>query len=142
MANGTVWVVALATVCGCATTSQETAPPPQKPAESQPTPEGDSPDRQSAIERVFARKVGELQDCWAAEYDKTKNRKLEGNVALQIAIAASGKVSSAKVLQSSFVDPNKAPIEACVTKAVSTWSFPEGTQPVPLMRTVHLGAQF
>ncbi len=141
MANGTVWVVALVTVCGCATTNEE-ARPPRKQAESQPTPEGDSPDRQAAIERVFARKVGELQDCWATEYDKTKNRKLEGNVALQIAISATGKVSSAKVLQSSFVEPHKAPIEACVVKAVSGWSFPEGTQPVPLMRTVHLGAQF
>jgi|GEM_PF-6472736 len=141
MANG--WVLMFVTAMGmggCATEKAE-APPPQRPA-AQPTPEGDSPDRQSAIERVFARKVSELQDCWATEYDKTKNRKLEGNVALQIAIETSGKVGQVKVLQSSFVDPNKAPIEACVLKAVASWSFPEGTQPVPLMRTVHLGAQF
>ena len=36
-----------------------------------------TPERQDAIERTFERKTAGLQDCWAKEYEKTHDRKLE-----------------------------------------------------------------
>lgn len=98
-----------------------------------------SPERADAIERLFARKAGDLQSCWAEEYEKTHNRKLEGDLSLQLMIAASGKLADVKVTRTSL---NNEAIESCVTKTVKEWHFPEGAAEVPYTRTVHLGAQF
>jgi hypothetical protein len=98
-----------------------------------------SPERADAIERVFVRKATELQACWSEEYEKTHNRKLEGDLSLQVMIAASGKPSAVKVTKSTL--SNEA-VESCVTKAIGAWNFPEGASEVPFTRTVHLGAQF
>jgi TonB-like protein len=98
-----------------------------------------SPERADAIERLFARKAGELQACWSDEYERTHNRKLEGDLSLQLMILPSGKPSEVKITRTSM---NNDAVESCVTKTVKEWHFPEGASEVPYTRTVHLGAQF
>jgi len=96
-------------------------------------------ERHDAIERMFARKAGELQSCWTDEYEKTHNRKLEGDVTLQLHVNPQGQANDIKILSTTIKNPT---VEQCVVTAVSGWSFPEGQATVPYMRTVHLGAQF
>jgi len=137
--NGMVMVVF---VVGCA----ETQPAPRnegmaarESASSGPDPGAISPERQDAIERLFARKAGDLQACWTEEYDKSHNRKLEGDVTLNFVVDPSGKPSDVKVLKSTLGNTS---VEGCVVKAVGSWGFPEGANSIPVNRTVHLGAQF
>ncbi len=130
-------------VIGCG----ETAPAPRQrsttPVVSQDNSSGDEaahdPERQNATERVFARKAIELQECWSDEYNKSKNRKWETNLNIQVMVAPSGKASAVKVLQASSPNEN---VERCVEKTIAGWSFPEGRNTLPYSRTVHLGAQF
>ena len=98
-----------------------------------------TPERQDAIERTFQRKTATLQDCWAKEYEKTKDRKFEDDITLQFTILASGSAQNVKVLKSSA---HNNEVESCVTQEIAGWTFPEGNATVPYMRTVHLGAQF
>jgi hypothetical protein len=98
-----------------------------------------TPERQDAIERTFQRKAGSLQDCWTKEYEKTKDRKFEDDLTVQMEIEPSGSPANVHILKSSA---NNADINNCVTQEIATWSFPEGNAKVPYMRTVHLGAQF
>jgi len=98
-----------------------------------------TPERQDAIERTFQRKTAGLQDCWAKEYEKTKDRKFEDDITLQFEIEPSGAARNVKVLKSSAHNND---VESCVTQEIGGWSFPEGNATVPYMRTVHLGAQF
>jgi hypothetical protein len=98
-----------------------------------------TPERADAIERLFARKTAELQACWSEEYEKTHNRKLEGDVSLQLIISPLGKPTEVKVTKTSM---NNESLESCVTRTVKEWHFPEGHAEVPYTRTVHLGAQF
>ena len=98
-----------------------------------------TPERQDAIERTFQRKTASLQDCWAKEYEKTKDRKFEDDITLQFTIEPSGTAQNVKVLKSSAHNND---VESCVTQEIATWTFPEGNATVPYMRTVHLGAQF
>jgi hypothetical protein len=98
-----------------------------------------SSERHDAIERTFARKAGELQSCWSDAYDKTHDRKLEGDVTLGMNITPSGVPADVRVLTTTIKSPA---IESCVVRAVSGWQFPDGQAKVPYMRTVHLGAQF
>jgi TonB family protein len=99
----------------------------------------DSPERHDAVERLFARKATDLQTCWSEEYEKTKNRKLEGDVTVQLNVAPSGQANDVRIVKSSLANPS---VEKCVVKAVNGWSFPEGKGTMPVLRTVHLGAQF
>lgn len=133
--------LALLSWTGCAGPTAQATPqaPTPPPAAEASEAEAINPERQDAIERVFQRKVVELQDCWTQEYEKTHDRKLEGNLTLQIMIAASGQPSAVKVLESTLKNAN---IERCVTQQVLGWNFPEGSTTVPYTRTVHLGAQF
>jgi len=98
-----------------------------------------TPERQDAIERTFQRKTAGLQDCWAKEYEKTKDRKFEDDITLQFEIEPSGAARNVKVLKSSAHNND---VESCVTQEIGGWSFPEGNATVPYMRTFHLGAQF
>jgi TonB family protein len=140
-----VCVVALAMMVGCATESTSerrpssagTAEAPERATE--PDPAAVSPERQEAIERLFARKAGDLQGCWTEEYERNHNRKLEGDVVVHLVVDPAGQAGDVKVLKSSL---NNQEIETCVVKAVSGWSFPEGKASMPVTRTVHLGAQF
>ena len=98
-----------------------------------------TPERQDAIERTFERKTAGLQDCWAKEYEKTHDRKLEDDITLGFEIEPSGTPTNVRVLKSSAHNND---LETCVTQEIATWSFPEGNAKVPYMRTIHLGAQF
>jgi outer membrane biosynthesis protein TonB len=98
-----------------------------------------TPERQDAVERAFQRKTTELQECWSKEYEKTHDRKLEGDLTIGMDIAPNGSPSNVRILKSSM---NNRDVESCVTQTVSSWSFPEGQATMPYMRTVHLGAQF
>ena len=133
------WVLVLL-AAGCA---EETAsrPAPRTAAEEPQSSQEMtvSAERSDAIERLFARKAGELQSCWADEYERNHDRKLEGDVTVQLHISPAGKPEEVKVLQSSIKNSS---IENCVVHAVASWSFPDGQTTVPYMRTVHLGAQF
>jgi TonB family protein len=125
---------------GCAEESAS-RPPPRTAAEEPQTSQemSVSAERSDAIERLFARKAAELQSCWTDEYEKNHDRKLEGDVTVQLHISPAGKPEEVKVLQSSIKNSS---IENCVVHAVASWSFPDGQTTVPYMRTVHLGAQF
>jgi TonB family protein len=141
---GAQWGIVLAlSLVGCAESSQESRPArtaaAEDPGPSAPSPDAISPDRQDAIERLFARKAAELQGCWTAEYEKTHNRKLEGDVTVGMEITPSGNPSNVRVLKSTMNTPT---IDSCVQQQVQSWNFPEGQATVPYMRTVHLGAQF
>jgi hypothetical protein len=98
-----------------------------------------TPERQDAIERTFQRKTASLQDCWAKEYDKTKDRKFEDDITVGFEIQPSGSAQNVKVLKSSAHNND---VESCVAQEIGGWTFPEGNATVPYMRTVHLGAQF
>ena len=142
---GTVCALAVVSLAGCASQSGSQQQASTTPAESEQAqtsavdPSSISPERQDAIERTFQRKAAELQDCWSKEYDKTHDRKLEGDLTLGMDVQPSGSVSNVRVLKSSLSNQD---IESCVVKEVTGWSFPEGRSTVPYMRTVHLGAQF
>lgn len=136
-------VCALALV-GCATQSgsqQQSTTTAEGESQQQSSADANaiSPERQDAIERVFARKTAELQDCWTKEYEKTHDRKLEGDLSIQMAVTPQGQATNVKILKSTL---NNADIESCVTQQIGTWNFPEGSATVPYSRTVHIGAQF
>jgi hypothetical protein len=107
--------------------------------QTQPDPASVTPERMDAIERLFARKTSDLQACWTEEYEKSKNRKFETEITLSLVVDPTGKASDVTVVKASN---RNADIEGCVTKAVASWSFPEGRASMPITRTVHLGAQF
>ena len=131
---------------GCAEEKAQTREPSRTAVDESATPQQQadnaaavSPERHDAVERIFARKATELQNCWSEEYDKSHNRKLEGDVTVQLTVAPSGKADDVKIVKSSIASPA---IETCVVKTVGNWAFPEGNGSMPYLRTVHLGAQF
>jgi hypothetical protein len=135
-----IGVLVLLSWAGCA---EETSsrPPPRTAVEEAPAPQAEtlSAERADAIERLFARKAAELQSCWADEYERNHDRKLEGDVTVQLNISAAGKPGDVKILQSSLKNSG---IETCIVHDVSSWTFPDGQTTTTYMRTVHLGAQF
>ncbi len=136
------WIVGALALVGCATSSSEQRGAQAAGAEGQQSatdPGAIDPERQNAIERTFARKAGDLQACWTKEYDKTHDRKLEGDLTIQMTVGPTGKASDVKIIKSTM---NSASVEGCVMQMIPTWEFPEGPNPVPYLRTVHLGAQF
>ncbi len=128
-------------LCGaCAAQKTEVKPAATSAAPERQTPEsGISGEQQEAVENVFRRKAPELMSCWNDEYEKTHDRKIEGDVTLSMTITAQGKATRVSVLHSTL---NNKDIEGCMTTAVTTWTFPEGTIEIPYRRTVHIGAQF
>ena len=146
-AKGVVVVVAGAWLLGaCASQSgstQQMSTVPESSGGGEPTsatdPNATEPERQDAIERAFQRKTVELQDCWSNEYEKTHDRKLEGDLTIGMDIKPSGDTANVRILKSTL---NNHDIESCVAQQLSGWTFPEGKATVPYTRTVHLGAQF
>jgi hypothetical protein len=134
-------IVSLLAVVGCASSGGEQRRTTTAATESgdSSSPEAISPERQDAIERLFTRKATELQDCWTREYEKTHNRKIEGDVTVALEIQPSGSAQNVRILKSTL---NNADIESCVTAQIGGWSFPEGQSTVPYNRTVHIGAQY
>jgi TonB family protein len=108
-------------------------------ASEAPTGAGVTPEQNDAIDALFRRKTPELQSCWTAEYEKTHNRKLEGDVTLGLTVTPSGKPDGVRVLKSSL---GNSDVEKCVATTVAGWAFPEVSANCPYLRTVHLGAEF
>lgn len=133
---------------GCATQSgseQQSSTTPSSSGESSgsgamdTTGAGVTSEQNDAIDALFRRKAPELQACWTAEYEKSHDRKVEGDITLGMNIQPSGQPLNVRVLKSSMNNPS---IQQCVTQTVTGWSFPELNATVPYMRTVHIGAQF
>ncbi|HWE31772.1 MAG TPA: AgmX/PglI C-terminal domain-containing protein [Polyangia bacterium] len=143
MRNAWGVVVVMVVFGACAeqsgSTQQASTTPSNEPQGSAVDANALTPERQDAIERTFQRKTAGLQDCWAKEYDKTKDRKFEDDITLGFEIEPSGAATNVKVLKSSAHNND---VESCVMQEVSGWTFPEGNAKVPYMRTVHLGAEF
>lgn len=133
-----MWVCALL-LCGCAETKTETR---SEPAESQ-APDHNAAtvtaEQNDAIDALFRRKAPALQRCWQEEYQRTQNRKLEGDITLQMIVSKKGQPTNLKVSASTIGAPA---VEQCVLGEVQSWSFPEGPGDAPYRRTVHLGAAF
>ncbi|MEO6951444.1 MAG: AgmX/PglI C-terminal domain-containing protein [Polyangia bacterium] len=124
---------------GCATTKDEVKV--QKTAEDSPPPQGPTvtSEQNDAIDALFRRKAPELQSCWQDEYQRTKNRKLEGDISVQMLISPQGHAGDVKIASSTIGVPA---VDECVVKSIGAWSFPEGPAPAPYRRTVHLGAEY
>ncbi len=96
-------------------------------------------EQNDAIDALFRRKAPELQTCWQQEYERSQNRKLEGDISLQMVISKSGKAMGIKVVKSTI---GVEAVDRCVIGEVQTWAFPEGPADAPYRRTVHLGPAF
>jgi TonB family protein len=129
--------LAMMVLCGCAET--KSAERQGGASEDGRTAETVTAEQNDAIDALFKRKASQLQSCWQEEYERTKNRKLEGDLLVALTVTPSGKPADVKVLKSSI---DSRDIEACVVKEVGSWSFPESNASTPYRRTVHLGAQF
>ena len=95
-------VVVMAFSGACAEQSGATQQPAPVQSESQGSavdPNALTPERQDAIERTFQRKAGSLQDCWAKEYDKTKDRKFEDDITVGFEIEPSGNPTNVRILK-------------------------------------------
>jgi hypothetical protein len=135
-------IVCVLVVGGCASQQSEQRAQPATGGDSQVSstdPNAVDPERHDAVERTFARKTTELQDCWTREYEKNHDRKLEGDLTIQLNVRPDGKAGDVKVVHTTL---NNADIINCVQHMVGGWDFPEGTGTVAYTRTVHLGAQF
>jgi hypothetical protein len=127
---------------GCASQSQEQRAPSTGGSQEQSSavdPNAVAPERQDAVERTFARKTADLQDCWTREYEKSHDRKLEGDLTIQMNVQPNGKATDVKVVKTTL---NNADVVNCVQQMIGGWDFPEGAGTVAYLRTVHLGAQF
>jgi hypothetical protein len=138
-----LWGIGFVLVLGaCASQSTEQRAQPvanEQASPSQPDPNAVDPEHHDAVERTFARKTTELNDCWTREYEKNHDRKLEGDLTVQMTVTPEGKATDVKVIKSTMNNPS---VESCVAQTVGGWSFPEGHASMPYLRTVHLGAQF
>jgi hypothetical protein len=134
-------IVCVLALGGCASQSQEQRAPVggSQQEGSAVDPNAVDPERSDAVERTFARKTIELQDCWTKEYEKSHDRKLEGDLTVQMNVQPNGKATDVKIVKTTI---NNADIQSCVQSMIVGWDFPEGTGTVAYLRTVHLGAQF
>ena len=130
-------VVLAAVLCGCAAEKQEARPV------ADPVLASDGPtvtaEQNDAIDSLFRRKAPQLQRCWQEEYARTQNRKVEGDITLQMLVTKRGQATQLKTVNSTIGVPA---IVDCVVKEVASWVFPEGPGDAPYRRTVHLGAAF
>lgn len=140
-----VMVVLGANVAGGCAGSKKAVREPANPelvggeTESQSTGAGVTMEQNDAIDAVFRRKAQQLNSCWHEEYEKTKNRKLEGDISVGLTVTPSGKPADVRILKSTMGNPN---VESCVTREVGGWTFPEVPSNTPYNRTVHLGPEF
>lgn len=146
MRTGMCWVFALVVSgAGCSGTKSETKTTTASGQETQdepnhPTSQGGlTPEQVDAIDAVFRRKVGGLEQCWQDEHLKSGDRKLQGEITIGLRVEKTGKPTNVKVLKSTL---NNVAIETCAQKEVASWTFPEIPAPYPYSRSVHLGAQY
>jgi hypothetical protein len=135
--------LALASLCACASGNQETrSESGTHSGEVEPGHGGHmtvTAEQNDAIDALFRRKAPQLQRCWQEEYERTQNRKLEGEITLQMIVSKKGQATGTKVTKSTINAPT---VESCVVNEVASWQFPEGPGDAPYRRTVHLGAAF
>ena len=123
---------------GCATESKSTRTeePGVAAAANGPTV---TAEQNEAIDALFRRKAPQLQSCWQDEFQRSGNRKVEGDITLSMIVTKAGKATELKNVKSTIGVPA---LDACVLKEVGTWVFPEGPGDAPYRRTVHLGPAF
>ena len=125
---------------GCAGEKQESrSTDPEHPQGQDSTGPTVTSEQNDAIDALFRRKAPQLQTCWQQEYERSQNRKLEGDITLQMMVSRAGKATSLKIVKSTIGVPA---VDDCVVKEVQAWAFPEGPADAPYKRTVHLGAAF
>lgn len=140
MRNRIIATLSVTLCCACASSNQETKSS-QPTVESQPAPDQPTvtPEQNDAIDAVFRRKAPQLQSCWAEEFDRSHNKKLEGDISLQMMVSKTGHARDVKIVKSTMgVDA----VDQCVIKEITGWAFPEGPADAPFRRTVHLGPEF
>jgi len=96
-------------------------------------------EQNDGIDALFRRKSPALERCWQEEYARTQNRKLEGDITLQMLISRGGKAGQIKIVKSTI---GVEAVDRCVVEEIAGWGFPEGPADAPYRRTVHLGAAF
>ena len=80
-------LLAMVLVAGCASEQPEQK---QRTTTAAAQPEGETtgagvtPEQNDAIDALFKRKAQELQSCWQDEYEKTHDRKMEGNITVGV----------------------------------------------------------
>ena len=72
------------------------------------------------IESTIEKHFDEVMACY--EEGLGRNAELAGKVTMRIAIGSKGEVPAASVAETTLKD---ATVEACITKAVKTWTFPK-----------------
>lgn len=121
------------------TTKTTTSTTPEEDPNHATSQGGLTPEQIDSVDAVFRRKAGSLMTCWQDEHQKTGDRKVAGEVTIGLTVQKTGKPAKVAILKSTL---NNQPIEECVKKEVTTWSFPELPQSYPYSRVVHLGAQY
>ena len=136
-----LFVIVMSTFAACASNKEGVRVTAGGRAEESPAPQVPTvtAEQNDAIDALFRRKAPELQSCWQEEYQRTKNRKLEGDISVQMMISPQGHAGDVKIASSTVGVPA---VDECVVKSISGWTFPEGPAPAPYRRTVHLGAEF
>jgi outer membrane biosynthesis protein TonB len=138
--RGAKWMGLLGlALAGCATEKAEgrSGAPPSKA--SQPEAQTVTAEQNDAIDALFRRKAQELQSCWNDEYERSHDRRLEGDLTVGLTVTMSGRPNGVQILRSTMGSPS---VEGCVVKTVTSWAFPEVSADTPYRRTVHLGAAF
>jgi TonB family protein len=132
--------IALAGVLGtgCAGEKSETRADPEHPRQEAGAATV-TPEQNDAIDALFRRKAPQLQTCWQQEYERSQNRKLEGDISLQMVVSKAGKAMGVKIIKSTI---GVEAVDRCVVSEVESWVFPEGPGDAPYRRTVHLGPAF
>ena len=72
------------------------------------------------IKRVINQHKAQIRYCYEVELQR--NQKLEGRIKMRWVIAASGKVSTVSVAESTMGAPA---VERCIASKIKTWKFPE-----------------
>jgi TonB family protein len=124
---------------GCADKAETRADPEHPTHQQQQNQATVTPEQNDAIDALFRRKAPELQTCWQQEYERSQNRKLEGDISLQMVVTKAGKATGIKIVKSTIGVPA---VDQCVVSEITGWTFPEGPGDAPYRRTVHLGAAF
>ncbi len=90
---------------------------PAEPAVARPAP--GTMDRE-ATRRAVGRHLAEIRTCF--ERGRMDNPRLAGRVLVRIAIAPSGRVTSARIARS---DVRSQQVESCIVAAVERWTLPQ-----------------
>jgi TonB family protein len=123
---------------GCAGEKSESRSDPERPR-TEAGMATVTPEQNDAIDALFRRKAPALQTCWQQEYERSQNRKLEGDISLQMTVSKAGKAMGIKVVKSTI---GVEAVDRCVVGEIESWTFPEGPGDAPYRRTVHLGPAF